>query len=784
MEVRGWAMSQEIAGAGIPVQSVLAGSSDRKLKAAPFLRFVRWLVWTLGRGLTRLVYRIRTEGADHVPMRGGALLVSNHLSMVDAFILGTASRRFVRFIMYEGTYQKPFVRPLANLLGIIPISSEQRPRDLIHSLKAAADAIRQGDLVCIFAEGQITRIGQMLPFRRGFERIVKDLDAPVIPVCLEGVWGSIFSFDQKRFFWKWPRRIPYPVSVSYGRPMSPRSTPGEVRSAVQELGSDAWRHRKVMMEPLHCGFVRTARRHPFRFAMADRNVGRMNFLTTLARTIFIARRLQPRWHEQEKVGILLPPSVSGALVNFSALLMGKVPVNLNYTAAEQVLESCIRQCGITSVVTSRKFIEKLKLKVSVPVILLEQIAAEPRFVERCVALAMACLFPVRSLERTLGCARRAGMDDLATVIFSSGSTGEPKGVMLSHSNVAANAMQMDQIFGVTRDDRFLGVLPFFHSFGFTGTLCLTAMVGIGVVYHHTPLESEAIGRLVRDYNVTFLLSTPTFLQIYLRGCAAEDFGSLRLVMAGAEKLSDRLAQAFEEKFGIRPLEGYGCTECSPTVAVNTRDFRAAGFRQVGAKAGKIGHPLPGVSVRIVDPATRALLPIGQPGLLLVRGPNVMQGYLGWPEKTAEVLQDSWYATGDIAMMDEDGFLQITDRLSRFSKIGGEMVPHVLVEEKLEELAGSLERRFAVTGVGDERKGERLVVLHTLDEAALTEVLEKLAKLELPNLWVPKASQFFRVESLPLLGSGKLDLCKVREHAARLSQSLQQPSRSLSETVIA
>ena len=247
----------------------------------------------------------------------------------------------------------------------------------------------------------------------------------------------------------------------------------------------------------------------------------------------------------------------------------------------------------------------------------------------------------------------------------------------------------------------------------------------------------------------------------------------RVVMTGAEKLPDRLATAFEEQFGIRPLEGYGCTECAPAVAVNTLDFRSAGFRQVGGKRGKIGHPLPGISVRIVDPETQAPLAAGQPGLLLVRGPNVMLGYLGRPEKTAEVLRDGWYGTGDVAAIDEDGFLQITDRLSRFSKIGGEMVPHIKVEEKLHELAGVTEQTFVVTGVTDEKKGERLVVLHKLADGQLLSCLEKLAQCDLPNLWKPRADQFFRVGNFPLLGTGKLDLRKVREMGVQLAATTEK-----------
>jgi acyl-[acyl-carrier-protein]-phospholipid O-acyltransferase/long-chain-fatty-acid--[acyl-carrier-protein] ligase len=454
--------------------------------------------------------------------------------------------------------------------------------------------------------------------------------------------------------------------------------------------------------------------------------------------------------------------------------MGKVPVNLNYTLSEESLGSCIRQCEIKTVLTSRAFLEKVKLKIGVQTLFLEDIAASPGAVERASALALACLAPVRMLERSFGCRKPVQLDDLATVIFSSGSTGDPKGVMLSHYNIGSNIQQLEQVFGLDRNDGMVGVLPFFHSFGFTGTLCLPAVCGVRVVYYPNPLDAKAIGPLVHQYALTFLLATPTFLQLYLRGCAPEDFGSLRVVMTGAEKLPERLATAFEEGFGIRPLEGYGCTECGPAVAVNTYDFRAAGFRQVGAKRGKIGHPLPGMCVRIVDSVDGSPAQIGQSGLLLVRGPNVMQGYLGRREKTAEVLKDGWYTTGDVANIDEDGFLQITDRLSRFSKIGGEMVPHVRIEEKLHEFAGATEQSFVVTGVPDEKKGERLVVLHKMADGKLGPCLEQLAKSDLPNLWKPRPDQFFHVDAFPYLGTGKLDLRRVREIAVEKS-SQQAPA---------
>jgi acyl-[acyl-carrier-protein]-phospholipid O-acyltransferase / long-chain-fatty-acid--[acyl-carrier-protein] ligase len=720
------------------------------------LRLVLWMV-------THSVYRIRVEGRDNIPQIGGTLFVANHMSLVDALLLLASVDRPIRFLIFKDIYEQPYIKPFAQLIRAIPISSQLRPRDMIHSLREASDAIRNGEIVCIFAEGQITRIGQLLPFRRGMERIMKNVDAPIVPVNLDGVWGSIFSYERGRFIWKMPRKIPYPVTVSFGKPMPPTATAFEVREAVQELQSEAYRHHKSRMFTLPCSLMRTAHHYPFRFAMGDKRRPRMSWGSALLSSIFLARRLRRIWAGQEMVGILLPPSVPGALVNFAASLSGKIPVNLNYTAPNQTLASCAEQCKLGTVITTKLLLEKIPLQVPGKTILLEEAAATPRFLERMAALALWFL-PSKLLERALSGGKTKTLDDLATIIFSSGSTGEPKGVMLTHYNIMSNIEQMGQTFMLGKSDVLLGVLPFFHSFGFTVTLWLPAVMGTGVAYHPSPLDLVAVSELVRDYRVTFLLATPTFLQAYTRRCLPEDFGSLQYVVVGAEKLPEALALAFEDRFGIRPLEGYGATECSPVVAVNTRDFRAPGFRQVGAKRGRIGHPLPGVSVRIVDPETRERLPVNTPGLMLVRGPNMMKGYLSRPDKTAEVLQDGWYVTGDIAAEDEDGFLTITDRLSRFSKIGGEMVPHIKIEEKLQELADSAEKQFVVTGVPDGKKGERLVVLHTLEPDVLKPVIEKFGKSDLPNLWIPRANQFFHIDELPHLGSGKLDLRRVHEIA--------------------
>jgi acyl-[acyl-carrier-protein]-phospholipid O-acyltransferase/long-chain-fatty-acid--[acyl-carrier-protein] ligase len=725
---------------------------------------LRLLLWFA----THTLYRMDIAGQGNVPARGGALLTPNHGSIADAALVIASTDRPVRFLMFKESYEHPLIKPFVKILGVIPISSQQRPREMIHSLREATEALRNGELLCIFPEGQMTRIGQMLPFRRGMERIMKGVDAPIIPMNIDGIWGSIFSFSGGRFFWKLPRRIPYPVRVTFGKPMPPSTTAQEVRQAVQELGVGAFERRKRYMKTLTRSFIQTARRHTLRFAMVDGRSPELRFFPVLAKAIFLARRLRTHWKGQQMVGILLPPSVPGALVNLAALLMGKVPVNLNYTTSEETLASCAKQCNLKTVVTSRLFLERTHIQPPGGTIFVEDVAENPQATERISAVLAGIFLPGGVVEKFAGAERKGQIDDVATIIFSSGSTGDPKGVVLTHYNVASNVEQLNQVFMLHPDDRLLGILPFFHSFGFTATMGLPMTVGVGVVYHPSPIEARAIGALISQHTVTMLLATPTFLQAYARRCTPEDFGSLRFVMAGAEKLPERVSQAFEDQFGLRPMEGYGCTECSPAVAVNTRDFRAASFRQVGAKRGTIGHPLPGMGVRIVDPETREPVQANQAGLLLVRGPNVMQGYLNRPEKTAEVLIDGWYNTGDIAAMDEDGFIRITDRLSRFSKIGGEMVPHIKIEDKLHELAEATEQVFAVTAVPDERKGERIVVLHTLSEGSLQECLDRLAKSDLPALWKPRPDQFIQIQTLPYLGTGKLDLRRLRELAAEMA----------------
>jgi acyl-[acyl-carrier-protein]-phospholipid O-acyltransferase/long-chain-fatty-acid--[acyl-carrier-protein] ligase len=484
--------------------------------------------------------------------------------------------------------------------------------------------------------------------------------------------------------------------------------------------------------------------------------------------------LRPHLADETIVAVWLPPGVGGCLTNIAVALLGKATANLNYTSGPESVLSAIRQCGSKKVVTAKLFTHRVKLEPGegVELIYLEDLMRQITAAHRTRAWLAALLLPRFVLERwVLGLGGHT-VDDLATVIFSSGSTGEPKGVMLTHGNIAANLESMIQAAGLNLHDRILGVLPFFHSFGYTVTLWGPLQVGASAVFHADPRQAKEIGELCRTFACTIYLSTATFLRFCLRKCEPEDFKTVRFLICGAEKLAPSIAEEFCKKFGVLPMEGYGCTELSPVVATNLPDKDLDHYKQIANKPGTVGQPLPGIAARTVHPDTETTLPVGEEGLLLIHGANVMKGYLGQPELTSKVVRNGWYVTGDMAKIDEEGFITLTGRLSRFAKIGGEMVPLERVEEELNCVLGAAERVGAVTCVPDDSRGERLVVLYA--EPALANLGFDVAKWQrglsdrgLPNLWVPGPRDFYPIPELPHLGSGKLDLKRLKEAAVEL-----------------
>jgi acyl-[acyl-carrier-protein]-phospholipid O-acyltransferase/long-chain-fatty-acid--[acyl-carrier-protein] ligase len=378
-----------------------------------------------------------------------------------------------------------------------------------------------------------------------------------------------------------------------------------------------------------------------------------------------------------------------------------------------------------------------------------------------MALILARLAPLSVLRRWFS-GPPSATSPLATIIFSSGSTGVPKGVMLSHQNILSNVDSLARLFQMGPGDVFIGVLPLFHSFGFTGTFWFPLLMGAGVAYHPNPMDAKTVGELVETYKATMLISTPTFCHAYIRRCTTAQFASLKYAIVGAEKLRRQLADEFLEKYGIELLEGYGMTEMAPVVAVNHPAYTDAEGRRIGNRPGSVGHPIPDVAAKIVDPETGQDLGVDREGLLLVRGPSLMLGYLDQPERTAEVMRDGWYVTGDIARIDADGFIFITDRVSRFSKVAGEMVPHVQIEDAINAILG--ESAAVVTAVPDPAKGERLVAFYAHAGVEPDQLWNALCATDLPRLWLPRRDNLVPIEAIPTLGTGKVDLRRIKQMA--------------------
>ncbi len=738
-------------------------------RVMPVLIF-RCFSWILCNSL----YRLKIIGEDNIPKVGGALLVCNHISYLDAVFILAAAKRPVRFIMYKPFTELPIIGRLVKAMSVIPINENDATSEIRKALKEAKEAIQQGELVCIFAEGQLTRHGNMTAFLRGMELITRGLSEPIIPIHLDQIWGSIFSFEGGKTIWKLPKQIPYPVTVNFGKQLPSSTASFQVRQKVATLGVDSYYLRTIYQERLDYRFLQSISRLRFKRIMSDSSGKNLTGCKFLAATLALREYLKKHLLNQTNVGVLLPSGIVAAEINVALMLADKVAVNLNYTASAEGLASAIRQSGIKTVVSANKFLETLKIVLpeDVQLIDLEQSISEISTTSKLKSFATS-LLPLFALKPIL-LNRQDSSQATATIIFSSGSSGEPKGVVLSHANISSNIQGVFQVGEVTTSDSMLGVLPFFHSFGYSVTLWFPLLAGIPVVYHNNPMDAGVIGELAEKYKTTMLLSTPTFLGAYIRKCKEEQFKSLRLVIVGAEKLPEVTANKFAEKFGVIPYEGYGCTELAPVISLNVPNRVGALINQIGNKPGKAGHPLPNITIKVLDPETKVELGVNQNGLVLVKSPSVMKGYLNNPKKTAEVMEGDWYITGDIGNLDEDGFLEITGRVTRFSKIAGEMIPHEAIESAILTALNTSDKVVAVTSVGDEKRGEKICVLYSC-ELVIKEMIEFLSTQGLPNLWIPKKDAWIKVAEIPVLGSGKLDLKAICQLAENHEQSFSKKS---------
>src|SRR5438034_330000 len=668
-------------------------------------------LYFFGRALVRCFYRVTALGINNLP-EGGFLLLPNHISWVDAIVLQLTCPRPIRYILDQEFYSNPTVHPLLRLVGCIPIDTRQS-----HSaIRAATEKIAEGEIVCLFPEGQLERGGTLLRLRRGYELIARHANAAVVPVWLDQLWGSVFSFQGGRFFTKLPKHIPYPVTIAFGKPIEANAADiATVREELLKLGEFCYSRRPSLDRHLAEECVRGLKRRPFATAVIDGlDHAALSRSKLLGAAIALSRYLRKEFPDQ-RIAIVLPASKGSMVANLAATLADKVPVDLNFTMGRAANESCCKRANLRVAISATQFMERLKdFPWPEHVLRLDELMPH---MKRQIILwwVISILVPTRLLLWLLKIPREGGHAE-AVLLFTSGTTGEPKGVVISHRNVVGNVSQFRQLLDATKDDAILASLPFFHTFGSTVTLWYPLIEGVPIVTYPNPLEATNNAALIERYKLTLLLATPTFLRGYLRKVDRDKLRSLRLVITGAEKLPLDLARNFEERFKQRVFEGYGLTETSPVVSVNLPEpqpTRPGEQAQPSSRLGSVGKMAPGIAAEIREPENERKLSLHETGMVWFRGANIFEGYLHDEKRTADVLHDGWFKTGDIGRFDEDGFLYIEGRLSRFSKIGGEMVPHEAVEQKIIDLlgfSGKDERVIAIVGVQDEAKGEALVLL--------------------------------------------------------------------------
>jgi acyl-[acyl-carrier-protein]-phospholipid O-acyltransferase/long-chain-fatty-acid--[acyl-carrier-protein] ligase len=562
--------------------------------------------------------------------------------------------------------------------------------------------------------------------------------------------------------------MPTPVCVAFGAPIPPEAAdPSAARKAIMGLSVLAFAERPLLRRHLGREVVRALARRPGSVALVDRTAGRreLSAAQVVAAAAVLSRRLR-RSAPERRVGIVLPPGAGALIANLAVLCAGKVPVNLNFTVGRTAAESSIAQSGVRTVISAdamRSRLPDFPWPEKTVDFRTELQAAGGR---RAMLpwLVAAWLLPNQWVAGLLGLPS-VGDSEEAGLLFTSGSAGNPKGVVLTHRSLLANCAQISSLSILPESATMLGCLPIFHSFGFTVTLWYPMLRGCRLVTSPSPTDTRALVDAIREEEVSVIVGAPTFLRPFLKKAKPSDLRSLELVVAGAEKLPEDLRRGFLEAFHLEILQGYGMTEASPVSNVNQPHppvTTGTADEQIGKKVGTVGRLLPGMAAKVVHPETGAEVAEGEAGILLLRGANLFSHYLG--EDPQAHLRDGWYVTWDLGRIDEDGFVSVEGRLARFSKMGGEMVPHGTVEQAIADAFGldpAEAQAAVVVGVPDAAKGEALALVTTLELTA-ADVRERLSAAGLPNLWIPRVVH--RVDAIPFLGSGKVDLAACRRLA--------------------
>ena len=736
-----------------------------------FMKLPQSLVRYVIRFIIGFKYKLNVSGLKNVDAQKGILLLGNHVSFLDWAILQMSYPKQIRFVMERSYYEKWYVKPFLDFFGVIPISS----RGSRGALAKVTEALNRGETVALFPEGHISRNGHLGTFLKGYEIAAKGAENTVIiPFYLRGLWEDNFSYASQ----KMKRKKSKDISVSFGKEMPADSGANEVKKAVFDLSVLNWKEYANSLPSLQKAWISSAKEVGSGLCMADSTGLEVSGNKFVTGTLMMASALKNKVSNSQNIGLLLPTSVGGSMGNMAVLTLAKTVVNLNYSSGNESLLHALKIANITKIIASRQFVTRLKAKgfdltellQSVDVIYLEDIKEGMSKTKGLWMSVWVKFLPAFVLSMLF--VKNSHLEDTAAILFSSGSEGTPKGIELSHRNMMGNIKQTTTLINPTDEDVMLGTLPIFHSFGLTVTTLLPLIEGIPVVSHPDPTDGFGIGKMAAKYEATMLFATATFFRLYTRNRKLNPlmFSHLRMIVAGAEKLPNEIREAFKSKFGHEIYEGYGATETTPVASVNIPDvlMQDSWKVQKGNKIGTVGLPLPGSSFKIVDPDSFDSLSIGEEGMILIGGTQIMKGYIGDEEKTASVIKEldgiRWYVTGDKGRLDEDGFLTIVDRYSRFAKVAGEMVSLGLVEAEVATLLGE-DDMISISALPDEKKGEKLVLLLE-GELEIEALREKIKKLEMNPLFVP--SEYYKVEELPKLGTGKADFKGAKILAGKLS----------------
>ena len=748
----------------LSVLALLGTGFAFRLLPQSFIRYIIGLFF-------RRFYHVDVLNMINLPSSGGVLLLGNHSSFLDWAIIQIASPRPVRFVVDKPIYESKWLHWLFKRIGAIPIS----PVSIRGGIEKIQAALEAGDVVALFPEGHISRNGQLGQFFKGYEKAVEGTSAVIVPFYIHGLWGSIASRASKKYrkMTRAPLRFRR-VTFCFGMPLPATTQAHQVKQAVMGLAHLVWDERIQDKDQLASAWLYRAKREGRQALVVDGLCDQVfSGYKLITAVLCLQSRLKHRLAPAENVGLLLPGTIGGVLANLVVLNLGRPLINLNYTASFEAVKHMLQAAKITHVVTSSQFCQRLiargvnvdALKTLVPHwIELETVKEEMGLLTKIRMQLTAILLPYSILKALYIKKRKA--TDVAALLFSSGSEGVPKGVMLSHKNILSNIKQVSCVLNIEHRDVVLSCLPLFHAFGLAVTTLMPLIEGTTMIVMPDPMDVVKIARAIARYEATILCGTSTFLSFYLKSKKVDPLmlHSLRLVIAGAERLSPAVKQGFNAHFHVDILEGYGATETSPVASFNLPNSLAKEdwFVQLGQKAGTVGLPLPGTLFKIVDPNSLADLPCNEAGLILIAGPQVMLGYLDHPQKTSEALvrlEDKlWYKTGDKGSMDEEGFLTIIDRYSRFAKIAGEMVSLGAIEQAISALLPEGLEVMAVN-IPDERKGEQIILLlSSLDESVKDQLQDKIRATVSPLM---QPASILGVESLPKLGSGKADFAAAK-----------------------